>query len=864
MSHDNHTNNDGPGTNRPRRPSPDTIAYLRSLPLDYETTRSEIQRYQDHLRLQSLQQRDDDDDDAIITEMVEFPTSLAVAIQAIYEIQHEMASIAGDEQGSEMIELLCHITIPVSKTICRIILQGIGGGGSSSSIGTGNSSHPQQYAVHLATHRYGSHVLQTILQLSSQYCSNTSTGHDDYGCTNNTDRNGDDLALHADAPLLPSSNNSSSNNSDDDDENHTRAATIMDHILHIASSLHPVATDLMVHICGSHCLRTILCILGNVTLTTTTTTTTTTNTTPPIQQRRGKVKSSKKKKKKADVNHDQHDTSRNPLTEPRMMYPSSSHWSLPTTEMMDMLHQFTTSLTAVLPDESTTTTMVGPGPLQSWVCHTSAGPVITVLLQVWAYYEYAKEQDDTWDTLRQQQLQWEVRQTTPDRHICLQRPEPRYQVGSMTDTIIRRILCWRNDIEQQTYGSDVLYGYAGEPRGSHCLETILRIAPDTIHEQILTSCSIYDTATMREYIHDTVSNFVLQTMLQTIRTSEQARSILKAIEPNMAFILDPINKRRWIAWRMVELAVTYTECQGIVIDMITNGFTNLQQQSTNNTNTNAAGTPASDKVKRKLNKCINPLLNIIPPKQHGERVGVDIAGTRMVYYLLQYQTEFCSDTIKGIMELSPNDMELLIKDPFVSRCIFDEIMTSNHSNVTKDNDRSHSMYINAQKRLVTKLQNRWVNIATDRVGYHMIKQLFVSLDDIHDKKLIVEELITGKNRMNGNSMGRNVLDALYVRIYETNGETEWVNTMKRQTSKQEWLKEIIDTKKETTNQPHLKDKSSTAMDVNDEWAGNNSNNNKRNTSMNEIAENTENNKKKQRVSKSVDTIMDAISIPKRQ
>ena len=232
-------------------------------------------------------------------------------------------------------------------------------------------------------------------------------------------------------------------------------------------------------------------------------------------------------------------------------------------------------------------------------------------------------------------------------------------------------------------------------------------------------------------------------------------------------------------------------------------------------------------------------------------MGVDIAGTRMVYHLLQYQTEFRSDTIKGIMELSPNDMELLVKDPFASRCIFDELMKS-----TQDSSSQGSTML-TRKRLVTKLQNRWVGIATDRVGHHMVKQLFFSLDDMNDRKGIVDELIIGKNRMNSNSMGRNVLEALHVRIYETNGENEWINTMKRQLSKQDWLTEIIDTKKGKT----LND-SSVEHNVTDNGSGTTTK--KKGNAAMTMNMHDMNTKKKQRVSKSVDTIMDAISIPTQQ
>lgn len=145
---------------------------------------------------------------------VEFPPTLAAALQAVYEIRHELASLAGDENAAEIIEVLCRIVIPVSSTAARICLDAV-----------------NSYALHLSTHRYGSHVLQTILQLTPKSASAKT-----------------DLALHEDAPIVPS----------------TDLPETSELVLGLAAELEPAATDLAIHICGSHVLRTIICLLGGV------------------------------------------------------------------------------------------------------------------------------------------------------------------------------------------------------------------------------------------------------------------------------------------------------------------------------------------------------------------------------------------------------------------------------------------------------------------------------------------------------------------------------------------------------------------------------------------------------------------------
>ena len=166
------------GYHRPRRPASETIAYLRGLPLDIDASNQEVSLF----LLKSSGSRGDgkisdggvndnggdDDDDGF------FPQSLAAAFSALGEVKSEIASLAGDEYGSQSIEILTRIAAPYSEIASRILLNACKG-----------------YYLHLATHRYGSHVLQTILQLSA-----TSSDSDTSSQHNN------DLALHEEAPLL--------------------------------------------------------------------------------------------------------------------------------------------------------------------------------------------------------------------------------------------------------------------------------------------------------------------------------------------------------------------------------------------------------------------------------------------------------------------------------------------------------------------------------------------------------------------------------------------------------------------------------------------------------------------------------------
>lgn len=752
MTEQNNNTNDSE-YNRPRRPAPDTISYLRSLPLDLDVAQLEIESFVAVEATTTTTATAENNSSSI-----EFPSTLAAALQALYEIRHELASLAGDEHAASVVETLCRISLPWSPTAAGLVLESVA-----------------PYTLHLATHRYGSHVLQTILQLAAASALRQQQS---------TNLDWTDLALHDDAPLLPTSLSA------DDKESmpgNNKAALLLleDWMLQVATSLEAYAADLAVHICGSHVLRTILCWLGNVqqqqTLSFSPLTAEGHNNNN--NNRRGKVKPKKKKRKAATS---QIDNGNGPSSSAFASGSSSGSGEMISfvvgksggqsyERRTESLVRYTNALTIV-----PTATSLGPGDVQRWACHSSAGPVLSMLLLVWTYLENNGDEHAT-SLWRTRHAEWELSQTnSPDRHLCLARPEPYFLVNSTAHDIVKRILCWTTSEEKAKFGEDVFYGLAGEPRGSHCLETILRVSTDSVYSELLQVGKLTDSDIVRDYVQDNqgdsvsgVSNFVIQTVLQTLRNKEQAAAMLSALEPTLQYVLDPNRKRRGILWRMAEMVVAFDDdCQSKFLRLVTTAAASALLTSSTNVNTVA-----------KLNKCIPFLINAHLPVQNGERVLLDVAGTRAVYHMLRFQPALCKDTIKGIMELTTEQIESLTKDALGSRCILDGIL---------DGPIDDSVFSSALKRLLVKLQGRWVAVAVDRVGHHTVKKLFRALHDIKDKELLVTEMVDGKNRMTGNSMGRSVLDALEVRIYESRGQVEWSKLITSNDKKESWLKDLVE------------------------------------------------------------------------
>ncbi len=699
------------GYHRPRRPASETIAYLRGLPLDIDSSHQEVTRF---LSGKDTGDNEDEDDDF-------FPQSLAAAFSALEEVKGEIASLAGDEYGSQSIELLTQIAAPHSEIASRILLNACKG-----------------YYLHLATHRYGSHVLQTILQLSA-------TAND----------SAKDLALHDEAP--PSLR----------DEDTSSLPSLYDCTQAVVEELAPHASELAVHLCGSHVLRTLLCVLGGVSLVAGHAGGGNSN--KRFEQTgatiRGRLKSKKKKKKRKPTSSEENNLAPHAGT---MSIVYQSNPRIDPDEFANTLESLSSALLGE-PSED-------PGELQQHACHSSAGPLLIVLVRVLTYSarEARTELSEGHNKNTDRDVESAKKKANTaiaDFRMGIARSEPRYSNGSLADKAVKQILCWQEGVDEQENVSDVLYGLSGEPRGSHVLETILRLCPNEFFASLLKYGDFLTAQTMQDYVAHPVSNFVVQTMLTTVRSKEQAETVLKTAEKviSSGVAIDPTKRRRGILWRATELAAKYRIEQDGLLKAIRLGFLAWRGDSNAETGNDASEGGKKKKQRKKassveIKDCIPVLIGLKRNSEDDQRITLDAAGCRSVHHMLRFSPRLCQDILDGILkELSTEDLVSIARDGLGSRCIMDGIL---------DGPVKTPTFSASIKELREKLAGNWTSLATDRVGHHTVKKLFKHLPRIDDKAKLVEELYDGGNRLRGNAMGRSVIDACLIDAYDEN-RTEW-------------------------------------------------------------------------------------------
>ena len=698
--------------NRPRKPNADTLSYLKSLPFDERTAETEIQSYINYKTSENKEEEDE-------KEEVEYPQTLSAALAALSEIQNEIASLAGDEFGSQAIETIARITTAYSQIAVRKLLFGI-----------------QGYMIHLSTHRYASHVVQTLLQCvlvekGSQY--------------------GDVLELQ-----------------EEEEEEDASLPSLMEILYNLVEEIKHVAQDLAVHVCGSHVLRSLICVIagcqeqiplhlqhkpGGGTMET-------------GGNRRGKVKNKKKKKKNKTVMIADGGSNANNV-QYELVQSKRLDWKHD--DMQQCLYQLIQELTSLDLSSDDLNDPSQPGALQQLACNPSAGPLLIMLLKILTLRSNSDNDSSKSNITTVATEEDKANQGLHDFRLGIQAPQAQFPSSSQAERLAKHILCWDESTEdgtQQQTASDIIYGLSGETRGSHLVECLLRISNDQFYDAFCKAGGFFTPETFIDYAKHEVSNFVMQTLLNTARTRDQVEALIKCVESmiNDGYILDAKNKRRGIFWRAVEMAAKFRIGQETIIKCMKKGFGTLQSK------------PSVD-----IEVCIGELINFQKPEDGKRMAELDAIGARAFYQLLRFVPRLCGEMLTAFdARYDASEVESMCNDGHASRCIIDGIL---------DGPTNQKPFTQGVKSLFEKLKGRFVALSLERVGHHTVSKLFLRLSTMEDRSVLSEELANGLNRLNSNAMGRKIIIDCAAKDY-LEGEQIWTTVVKKRLDKDTFLKDL--------------------------------------------------------------------------
>ena len=787
---------------RPRRPNPETVSYLSGLPLDELLAAQQAKEYiayfqkNDEEKAAAAAYNGDDD------EPPEYPQMLSAAHAAISSIFREIASLACEEIPSQQIETLVRIACRYSLVAKRIILASMA-----------------SYWTFLSTHRFGSHVAQTVLRCVVAECEV------------NLDEFDDGQGDQNEAKMVIEDSYSTLLEADDDGSEGSVPHSLSKLLLQTIEELKPFASELAVHVCGSHVLRTVLYIMVGAEFVDTfpkpgsETGDGDWDTGALAAARRGKLKDKKKKKKKkfGSAEEDRGSSGSGPQI-PTMVKEMKMIQELQSKDFKQavepMMKEWVGIFTMLEGQEDGKVSP--PGELQQLTCHPSAGPLLVQILRLLSYRDYRSQSSS--------KTKKGLKDIVPDRRLGILPREPTFNEGSQAESFAHRLLCWDSSIAagdaeadaddggaatKQPYASDIIFGLSGEPRGSILLEAIFHCCPDSFHDALCIIGGFYDEATLREYIKHGVSNFVVQTLLATVRSKAQASRMVKCL---CGIIEDgsilkakpqPVKKddeeakkerpkqstaRMGIIWRAFEMCATKgsSQDQEQILSALMRGY-GTQTPTTEDDSAEIKKDEDTKKRKKRskrglsVEECIPRLLGFTPGTFQGDddfsRLTLDAVGAKALFHVLHFKERLMESWAKGIVKIyGTEDLVKIANDGLGSRCIMDGLLDGPSRSIVS-------------KSLASKLSERISYLAAERVGHHTVEKLFRALPTYDDKAVMSAELSQSLNRLGSNAMGRSVMVSCAVKEY-LEGESVWKEALAKQKEKGGWLEEILGEEKE--------------------------------------------------------------------
>eukprot|EP00985_Skeletonema_marinoi_P018149 scaffold10068_cov134-Skeletonema_marinoi.AAC.10 len=747
---------------RPRRPNAETVSYLNGLPIDEKLASDQVQAYLDSFL-------NNNDADNTSSDAAEFPALVNATHAALSSVFNEIASLACEEIPAQQIETLVRIACRYSAAAKRVVLASLSG-----------------YWVFLSTHRFGSHVAQTVLRCAVAECEVNLDEFDD-----KQDECEGKMVIDDSYGTIFQENTSS----------------VPELLMQAFEELKPFATDLTVHVCGTHVLRTALCILAGVEFVDAFAKPNGNKQDGTVSEwesgvlaatRRGKLKDKKKKKKKRKPGSDEGSSAENKAT---VMKKMNMIADCETTDFQSNADVMLKEMVQILSLSDNTNNLQPPGELQQRTCHPSGGPLLVQIVRLLSYRDGSKQEAK------------KQGKDVADRRLGILPNEPKYSSGSDAEAFVHKLLCWdanipvEGDDAKQPHAGDIIYGLSGEPRGSILLEAIFRSCPDEFHDALCVVGGFYDEATLKEYIYHGVSNFVVQALLNSLRNRGQANKMVKCLCPIIedGSLLQPKKhrapdeqavdensdnkniQRMGIIWRAVEMCSSSgsSQDQEQLIHALMRGFASISASDDDN----AVKKDSDGKKKRSKSKglsakgCIPLLLGLTASGDDeeayssGERLTLNAAGARTLFHIFQFTERLRSDWVNGFLSLyGTNDLAKIANDGLGSRCIMDGLLDGPAKEV-------------ASKSLYSKLFNRLPFLAAERVGHHVVMKLFHALP--YDEKAVMSaELSHSLNRLGSNAMGRSVMASCAVKEY-LEGENAWREALAKQKVNEEWLKDIL-------------------------------------------------------------------------
>ncbi|OUM65483.1 hypothetical protein PIROE2DRAFT_31868, partial [Piromyces sp. E2] len=300
------------------------------------------------------------------------------------------------------------------------------------------------------------------------------------------------------------------------------------------------------------------------------------------------------------------------------------------------------------------------------------------------------------------------------------------------ESIINNLFNTKEDgtIEKDSFVNDLLK----HPVGSHLFEKVLKYSSDKMFHQIFIT---YFHGNMVELCRNNISNFVVQHLLENVRSSQQLLIMIKEIIPEFEFFL--FRGRSGVVVKAIEACGKFKVQQKEIVNAVSKAF------------------HASDNRKIMIKLLLT--LKKYEDYQRDNKAPFLIQGALMIETLLSYEDGNNKFLIESLISLSHNEIKEWATDAIASRVIESFLQSS-------------QVLLKAKRKILHMFDGNYGEIACNRYGSHLVDKCW-AVSDLKMKESIAEELLESERELNSNFHGKFVLRNCKIENFKRNRQ-EWI------------------------------------------------------------------------------------------
>ncbi|ORX54716.1 ARM repeat-containing protein [Piromyces finnis] len=317
------------------------------------------------------------------------------------------------------------------------------------------------------------------------------------------------------------------------------------------------------------------------------------------------------------------------------------------------------------------------------------------------------------------------------------------------ESIINNLFSTKEDgtIEKDTFVNDLLK----HPVGSHLFEKVLKYSSDKMFHQIFIT---YFHGNMIELCRNNISNFVVQHLLENVRSAQQLLIMIKEIIPEFEFFL--FRGRSGVIVKSIEACGKFKVQQREVVNAISKAF------------------HASDNRKIMIKLLLT--LKKYEDYQRDNKAPFLIQGALMIETLLSYEDGNNKFLIESLISLSHNEIKEWATDAIASRVIESFLQSS-------------QVILKAKRKILHMFDGNYGEIACNRYGSHLVDKCW-AVSDLKMKESIAEELLESERELNSNFHGKFVLRNCKIESFKRNRQ-EWIEHENGLERKKQMFEELL-------------------------------------------------------------------------